>query len=95
MYEITLDNAVFDIHNDCMLALHWYAQLNDTNRQKYVDSIGIHRAQYIHQFTLDAMWYVSEYDANGFDVFALSDLSQRIRRKVNAHDESLRCNERE
>ena len=88
---ITLDTAVFDIHGDCVLALNWYKHLE--NKQAYIDSIGIHRAQYIQQFTVDAMHYVLEFGEDGFDMDALTDLWQRIRRKVNDHEssESIRC----
>lgn len=84
MVEITLDNAIFEIHANCVLALNWYKHL--AYKQAYIDSLGIHRAEIIHQFTIDAFWYIKEFDTNGFDVDTLTDLQQRISRKVHSHD---------
>jgi hypothetical protein len=86
MLDITLTTAVFDLHGDCVLALNWYKHLSFQQRQDYIDSIGIYRARYIHQFTLDALWYIQEHGENGFDIEALTDLSNRIRRKVHGND---------
>lgn len=84
---MTFDDAVLELHADAVDALRWYQSLSD--KQHYIDSIGIYRAQYIYQFTVDAMWFVGEYGANGFDIPTLIDLWQRIRRKVHDHDESI------
>lgn len=92
MLNITLDTAVFDLHGDCVLALNWYKHLSFQQRQTYIDSIGVYRARYIHQFTIDAMYYIQEFGTDGFDVEALTDLFIRIRRKVHSDDanESIR-----
>ena len=83
---ITLDNAVLEHHGHCVVALDWYKQLSNEQRQKFIDGLGIHRATYIQQFTIDALFYISEIGhEDGFDYEVLTDLWQRIRRKVRDH----------
>lgn len=82
MVDITLDTAALNVHSDWVIALNWYKHLSFEQRQAYIDSLGIHRVRYIQQFTVDTMWFVSEYGENGFDLEALTDLWQRIRHRL-------------
>lgn len=84
MPDITLDSAVLELYGDALQALRWYGSLSFQQRQEYVDNIGIHRAQYIQQFTVDTMFFIAECGENGFDVHVLTDLWQRIRKKLQA-----------
>lgn len=82
MYEITLDTAVFELYGDALQALRWYGSLSFQQRQEYIDSLGIYRAQYIQQFTVDTLFFIAECGENGFDVDALTDLWQRVRHRL-------------
>lgn len=80
---ITLENAHFQEYGEALDALRWYGNLSFEQRQGFIDHIGIHRAEIIHKFTVDALWYINDLGyTNGFDEETLVDLWQRIRRKL-------------